>query len=243
MGVSAKESIRPCVLQWLQYTKHMTNPHLHFLMAKSFAIHAALKHCPPRLSRTQLDRFALGLALACALVGTSHAQSVEALQWQAGSASVPTVMSTPHNDVRILLRQAKYPQALQLVNKGLSTNPRDPQMRFWQGFLFEQLGQPNQAQQVYLDLTREYPELAEPFNNLGVMYAAKGDYPNAKAAFDGALRAAPNFATAHENMGDLLVNMARQSYERSLLVDPKQRGIAQKIERLSPLLDQTQKKP
>ena len=44
-------------------------------------------------------------------------------------------------------------------------------------------------------------------------------------------------------MGDLLVNMARQSYDRSLLVDPKQRGIAQKIERLSPLLDQTQKKP
>jgi tetratricopeptide (TPR) repeat protein len=156
---------------------------------------------------------------------------------------MPTVISTPHNDVRKLLRQAKYPQALILVNKGLATNPRDPQMRFWQGYIFEQQGQPDMAQSVYLDLTREYPELAEPHNNLGVIYAAKGDYPNAKASLDAALRANPNYAAAHENMGDLLVNMARQSYQSSLAIDPKQRGIAQKIERLTPVLDLTQNKP
>jgi tetratricopeptide (TPR) repeat protein len=153
------------------------------------------------------------------------------------------VMSTPHNDVRKLLRQAKYPQALLLVNKGLSTNPRDPQMRFWQGYIFEQLGQPDMAYKVYLDLTREYPELAEPHNNLGVIYASKGDYPNAKASLDAALRANPNYAAAHENMGDLLLNMARQSYERSLSLEPKQRGIAQKMDRLAPVLDLTQDKP
>jgi tetratricopeptide (TPR) repeat protein len=175
---------------------------------------------------------------------TTHAQSVEALEWQPGqSMTTKIVISTPHNDVRKLLRQAKYSQALLLVNKALATNPRDPQMRFWQGFIFEQLGQPDMALQVYLDLTREYPELAEPFNNLGVLYAAKGDYPNAKAALDNALRANPNYAAAHENMGDLLVNMARQSYERSLMVDPKQRAPAQKIERLTPLLNLTQDKP
>ena len=159
------------------------------------------------------------------------------------SNMVPTVISTPHNDVRKLLRQAKYPQALLLVNKGLANNPRDPQMRFWQAFIFEQLGQADMALQAYLDLTREYPELAEPFNNLGVIYASKGDYPNAKAALDNALRANPKYAAAHENMGDLLVNMARQSYEQSLLVEAKQRGIAQKIERLKPVLELTQDKP
>jgi hypothetical protein len=57
------------------------------------------------------------------------------------------------------------------------------------------------------------------------------------------LRANPNYAAAHENMGDLLVNMARQSYQRALAIDPKQRGIAQKIERLTPVLDLTQIKP
>jgi tetratricopeptide (TPR) repeat protein len=142
-----------------------------------------------------------------------------------------------------LLRQAKYPQALLLVNKGLAQNPRDPQMRFWQGFLYERLGQPDLALQIYVDLTRDYPELAEPFNNLGVLYAAKGDYLNAKVALEGALRANPNHAAAHENMGDLLVNMARQSYERALALEPKQRDPAQKINRLTPVLELTQGKP
>jgi tetratricopeptide (TPR) repeat protein len=173
----------------------------------------------------------------------AQAQSVEALDWQPGQSMMPMVISTPHNDVRKLLRQAKYPQALLLVNKGLVNNPRDPQMRFWQGFIFEQLGQSDMGQQVYLGLTQDYPELAEPHNNLGVLYAAKGDYPNAKASLDAALRANPNYAAAHENMGDLLVNMARQSYERSLAIDAKQRGLTQKIERLTPVLAITQGQP
>jgi tetratricopeptide (TPR) repeat protein len=174
---------------------------------------------------------------------TVHAQSVDALEWQPGQSMMSMVISTPHNDVRKLLRQAKYPQALLLVNKGLVNNPRDPQMRFWQGFIFAQLGQPEMALQVYLGLTQDYPELAEPHNNLGVLYAAKGDYPNAKDSLDAALRANPNYAAAHENMGDLLINMARQSYERSLAAEPKQSTPAQKIERLKPVLAITQGKP
>ena len=240
--MKAKESIRPAVLQWLQYTKHMTNPRLiqqaKFLASLDTPL---LSQCKP-LATYRLRCLALGLTLMVA-AGAAPAQSVEALEWQPGQSTLPTVISTPHNDVRKLLRQAKYPQALLLVNKGLSTNPRDPQMRFWQAYIFEQLDQPTMAQQVYLDLTREYPELPEPHNNLGAIFAAQGDYPNAKASLDAALRANPNYAAAHENMGDLLVNMARQAYERSLTVEPNQRGIAQKIERLKPVLDITQGKP
>jgi len=221
----------------------MTNPHAHS-QAKSLASRQARQRNAGTQSTAHgLRCLVLGLTLMGAAAGAVQAQSVDALEWQPGQSTMPTVISTPHNDVRKLLRQAKYPQALLLVNKGLSTNPRDPQMRFWQAYVFEQLDQPDMAQQVYIDLTREYPELAEPHNNLGVIYAAKGDYPNAKASLDAALRTNPNYAAAHENMGDLLVNMARQSYERSLNVDPKQRGIAQKIERLKPVLEITQGKP
>ena len=181
----------------------------------------------------------LGLTVACAV----QAQSVEALEWQPGQSTAPTVLSTPHNDVRKLLRQAKYAQALLLVNKGLAANPLDPQMRFWQGYLHEQLGQPELAQQVYLNLTQEYPELAEPHNNLGVLFAAQGDYARAKSYLEAALRANPNYAIAQENMGDVLVNLARQAYERSLALDPKQRDLTQKLERLKPVLSLTQDKP
>jgi tetratricopeptide (TPR) repeat protein len=220
----------------------MTNPHTH-PQAKQLALHQTHQNrsCANGIVNG-LRCLTLGLSLI-SVAGYTHAQSVEALEWQPGQSTLPTAISTPHNDVRKLLRQAKYSQALLTVNKTLATNPRDPQMRFWQGFIFEQMGQPDMALQVYLDLTREYPELAEPFNNLGVIYASKGDYPNAKAALDNALRANPNYAAAHENMGDLLVNMARQSYERSLSIEPKQRGISQKIEQIKPVLEITQGKP
>ena len=214
------------VLQCLQYTKHMKKPHA-FSLAKflpaSWTVSALL--CLAAFSTAAL------------------AQSVEALEWQPGQSTLPTVRSTPHNDVRKLLRQAKYTQALELVNKVLSTNPRDPQMRFWQGLIYEHTGQSGMALQVYQTLTQEYPELAEPHNNLGVLYAAKGDYPRAKASLEAALRANPSYAAAQENMGDLLVNMAQQAYARALTIDPKQGDSAKKIEQLKPVINLTQNKP
>ncbi len=192
-----------------------------------------------RETKTKIAGMILGLCLS----GLTHAQSSEYLDWQPGQSSVPVVMSTPHHDVRHLLRQAKYAQAMQLVTQSLAANPRDPQMRFWQGFIFENMGQPDRATEIYLSLTQEYPELAEPHNNLGVLLAAKGDYPSAKVALDAALRANPNYATAQENMGDLLVNMANQSYQRALVIDPKQRTVPKKIEQLQPVLNLTQGKP
>jgi Tfp pilus assembly protein PilF len=185
----------------------------------------------------------IGVICGLSSVTATHAQSVEALEWQPGQSTMTTVQSTPHNNVRKLLRQAKYTQALELVNKALSTNPRDPQMRFWQGFIYEHVGQPSMALEIYQGLTQEYPELAEPHNNLGVLYAAQGDYPRAKASLESALRANPKYATAQENMGDLLVNMARQSYERALAIDPKQGESAKKIEQLKSVLNLTQIKP
>lgn len=216
----------------------MTNPHAPSLTKSLASPTARQTFAQPRWVAAWVLGWVVGFGSF-----NAQAQSVEALDWQPGQSMMPMVISTPHNDVRKLLRQAKYPQALLLVNKGLVNNPRDPQMRFWQGFIFEQLGQSDMGQQVYLGLTQDYPELAEPHNNLGVLYAAKGDYPNAKASLDAALRANPNYAAAHENMGDLLVNMARQSYERSLAIDAKQRGLTQKIERLTPVLAITQGKP
>ena len=218
----------------------MKKPH-----AFSLAKFLAQPFADPRNARTPWAK----TWTACALLGLSavtasvQAQSVEALEWQPGQYMVPTVQSTPHNDVRKLLRQAKYPQALVLVNKGLALNPNDPQMRFWQGFIYEQLGQPDMALQTYSSLAQEYPELAEPHNNLGVLYAAQGDYPRAKVALEAALRANPKYAAAQENMGDLLINMAKQSYERALALDPKQGASAKKIEQLKPVLNLTHNKP
>jgi tetratricopeptide (TPR) repeat protein len=182
------------------------------------------------------------LAFAASTPG-AFAQSSVVQEWQPAQTLQRITQTDPHEEIRKLLRQGKHAQAMALVDKGLATNPRDPQMRFWQGFLFEQLGQPELAKPVYLALTQDYPELAEPHNNLGVLYAAQGDYAKAQQALEAALRANPQYAEAQENLGDILVQLARQAYERALAINPKQTALAHKIERLQSTSQRTPTPP
>lgn len=221
----------PLFYNGLQYTKHMKNPVALFC-------HAQWTHC--------LRRWSSAAAVGLALVAQSQfaaAQTGVLQEWQPPQTLQRITQTDPHEEVRKLLRQGKYAPAQALVDKGLTANPRDPQMRFWQGFILEQLGQVAQAQAIYLALTQDYPELAEPHNNLGVLYAAQGDYAKAKEAIEAALRANPRYAEAQENLGDILVQLARQAYERALAINPKQTALAQKIERLQPNSPPVSKQP
>jgi len=47
------------------------------------------------------------------------------------------------------------------------------------------------------------PELPEPYNNLAVLYAARGDHDGARDALLRAISTHPSYATAHENLGDI----------------------------------------
>lgn len=177
----------------------------------------------------------------------AHAQNATTTNlldpWQPGQLTAPVTQNDPHNDVLKLLRQAKFTQALSLIDKALLKNPRDPQMRFWQAYVYEQTGNPTMAQQAYLTLTQEYPELPEPHNNLGVLYAAQGDYEKARASLEAALRSNPNYATALTNLGDVLVASAKQAYLRAQQLGDKSTALKQKMESLNPTLQRIENKP
>jgi len=190
----------------------------------------------------RLSSLAFGL-VAFFLTTASIAQNNVADDWTPGQNILPTVQSDPHDQVKKLLRQEKYERAVVLVDKFMAVNPRDPQMRFWKAWITDRTGDKQVALNMYLSLTQDYPEIAEPFNNLAVLYAAKGQFSVAKEALDAALRANPNFADAHENMGDVLVQLANYSYQRSLQINPAQRGVSRKITILKPSVEINQVKP
>ena len=54
----------------------------------------------------------------------------------------------------------------------------------------------------------DYPELPEPHNNLAVLYAQKGDYELARDELEAAIGAAPDYAIAYENLGDIYARLA-----------------------------------
>lgn len=124
-------------------------------------------------------------------------------------------------DVGALLREGRHAEALARTQQYLAGKPRDPQMRFLQGVVLADAGRTAEAIAVYSALTQEYPELPEPYNNLAVLHAGQNQLDKARAELEMALRLNPDYAVAHENLGDILARLAGQSYARAQQLDPK----------------------
>jgi tetratricopeptide (TPR) repeat protein len=118
-----------------------------------------------------------------------------------------------YQDARRLFTQGNYGPALDRIDAILAKQPKDARARFLKGLILTEQGKPDEA------LTQDFPELPEPYNNLAVLYAAKGQDDKARKALEMAIRTHPSYATAHENLGDLYAKMAREAYDKALQLD------------------------
>jgi len=122
-------------------------------------------------------------------------------------------------DATQLFKQGQHAPALNKVNNFLTIKPRDAQGRFLKGLILTEQGKIPDAIKIFSDLTQDYPELPEPYNNLAVLYASQSQYDKAKSSLEMAIRTHPSYATAHENLGDIYAKMASQAYDRALQLD------------------------
>lgn len=106
-------------------------------------------------------------------------------------------------------------QAVAQVEQALTRSPDDLQLRFALGVMRMELGERAQARALFTRLTQDFPDLADPYNNLAVLHAAEGDLDEAQAALQQALRLQPDHAQAQENLGDVLLRLALRAYERA----------------------------
>ena len=118
-----------------------------------------------------------------------------------------------------LYKQGQLERALERVNAHLNSRPKDARGRFFKGIILTEQKKPGEAIKVFTELTFDYPELPEPYNNLAVLYAAQGEYDKARTALETAIRAYPNYAAAHENLGDIYAQMAGQAYDKAAKLD------------------------
>src|SRR5687767_13188082 len=125
----------------------------------------------------------------------------------------------PLQDANQLFRQGQFDRAMDRVNSYLSSRPKDARGRFLKGLILTEQNKPNEAIKVFTDLSQDYPELPEPYNNLAVLYASQGAYDKARNALEMAIRTHPSYATAHENLGDIYAKMASQAYDKALQID------------------------
>jgi Flp pilus assembly protein TadD len=132
-------------------------------------------------------------------------------------------------DVAKLRRDGQTAAALERADRFIAEHPRDAQMRFLRAVILGDLGRDDDAIPALERLTEDFPDLPEPYNNLAVLYAARGDYDKAKAALDQALRLRPSYATALENLGDVYAALAARSYAGALGLESDRPGVARKL--------------
>ena len=145
-----------------------------------------------------------------------------------------------YTDVNRLVQAKQYDEALARADKYLAAKPRDPQMRFLKGVIEADSGKRAEAIATYTQLTQEYPELPEPYNNLAVLYAQENEYDKAREALEGAVRANPSYAIAYENLGDVYAKLASQSYAKAQRIDPANASAPAKLALVRQLLSSTQ---
>ncbi len=128
-----------------------------------------------------------------------------------------------------LLEQSKLQESLDMINEVLSEDAGNIEARFMKGLILTRYDRLPDAEVVFDQLTRDHPDLPEPYNNLAVVYAAQGKFDEARDALTRAINTHPSYATAHENLGDIYAKMASRAYNQALELDDGNSSAREKL--------------
>jgi tetratricopeptide (TPR) repeat protein len=139
------------------------------------------------------------------------------------------VPPTEADEIARLMKEKDLNAALARADAFLARNPRDLQVRFLRGVILTDQNKTADAVAAFESLTQDFPELPEPYNNLAVLHANQGQLDLARSLLQQAIVAQPNYVTAYENLGDVYVSLAAESYQRALSLDPNNRSAQSKL--------------
>lgn len=174
-----------------------------------------------------LPRFVLRLAGLALIACTS------------GTFAAPPSEDGRLTQVEFLIQKGEYDRALQNVEEYLVANPKNARGRFLRAVVLSEQKKTQEAIKAYNDLIHERPDMPEPYNNLAVLHAALGQYEPARVALEMAIRTKPDYAVAHENLGDIYARLAAQSYEKAIQYDKNNQSAPLKLKQVTALLSPT----
>ncbi|MCW5620988.1 MAG: tetratricopeptide repeat protein [Burkholderiales bacterium] len=145
------------------------------------------------------------------------------------SCRLSSAQTDAFDDAQQLYKQGRHEQSLARLDDHLAQNPRDARARFLKGVILTEQNRSQEAIAVFTELTQDFPELPEPYNNLAVLYASQGDYRNAREALEMAVRTHPRYAKAYENLGDIHAALASEAYGKALQLDQGSKSAGSKL--------------
>jgi len=151
-------------------------------------------------------------------------------------ATAAPAMADTVAEVQALLAGGNLAGALERAERALSDKPGDAQARFIYGVVLMDLRRDEGALAVFTQLTQEYPELPDPFNNVALLQARAGRPDLALQALQTALRNDPGHRTARANLGRVHLMLAVQAWEEASAAGPLEASTQRLLEGVHSLL-------
>ena len=116
------------------------------------------------------------------------------------------------------------------------------QLRFLKARLQIELRELEQAKKTLIQITQQFPELPEPYNNLAAIAASQEKWIEARDYLELALKLRPSYAIASANLGELYVRLGAKAYEDAALsAQLNQRQYSNRAKALMNLIKQPNK--
>ena len=78
-----------------------------------------------------------------------------------------------YSEVAQLSKEGKYAEAVAKADYYISAKPKDAAMRLLKGLAQRDWGKTNEAISTFARMSEDFPELPEPYNNLGLVRRSK----------------------------------------------------------------------
>lgn len=152
---------------------------------------------------------------------------------------IPLTPSQITDRLTRMITQGQYDEALRIIEQRKAQRKEqnlmgmDVQLMFLEGRALAASGQLEKAITVYRDMTIQYPELPEPWNNLSAAYTKQNRLDMAESALQTALTINPNYAAARLNLGIIQLMLAHDSFNQAASLGvPEARDLAAKTAQL-----------
>lgn len=127
----------------------------------------------------------------------------------------PVTRNGVPSDIEKLVKAKKYPDAIEQINKQLKKTPGNVQLRYVKARMQIEMRQWDAAKKTLIEITQQFPELPEPYNNLAALAANQGNWIEARDYLELALKLRPSYTVASANLGEVYIRLGAQAYDNA----------------------------
>ena len=135
----------------------------------------------------------------------------------------PVIKNAIPTHIEKLTKERKFADAIKAIDAALVKSPRNVQLRFLKARLQIELRDQVSAKNTWIEITQQFPELPEPYNNLAALSANQGKWIEARDYLELALKLRPDYVTAQGNLAEVYLRLSELNYQSASKLQPNQR--------------------